>query len=49
MNYFGININYIKIATFISIPIIFSQYTNLGIITGYIIGSVSTFTLLLVV
>jgi|ETNmetMinimDraft_31_1059906.scaffolds.fasta_scaffold00122_6 hypothetical protein len=49
MNYFKKNLNYIKIATFISVPIILSQYTSLGIISGYIIGSVTTFAFLLVV
>jgi hypothetical protein len=49
MNYFKKNLNYIKIAAFISVPIIITQYTNLGIISGYIIGSVTTFTFLLLV
>jgi hypothetical protein len=49
MNYLKKNLNYIKIAVFISVPIILSQYTNFGIISGYIIGSVTTFTFLLII
>ncbi len=49
MNYIKKYNNYIKIATFISVPIILSQYTNLGIISGYVIGSVTSFTFLLIV